>query len=108
MAESLPENYVAEMTGLAKAAEVDFGEIVLYNIFYEVFSACTSIIAKGDNGELLHARNLDFGLFVGWDFQNMTWPLSEALRPAVVNMEFQRFILAHLLDALRHNKYFQW
>jgi len=90
LAESLPENYVAEMTGLAKAAEVDFGEIVLYNIFYEVFSACTSIIAKGDNGELLHARNLDFGLFVGWDFQNMTWPLSEALRPAVVNMEFQK------------------
>ena len=55
-----------------------------------MFSACTSIIAKGDNGELLHARNLDFGLFVGWDFQNMTWPLSEALRPVVVNMEFQK------------------
>ena len=78
------------MTGLAKASNVDFGEIVLFNVFYEMFSACTSIIAQGENGDLIHARNLDFGLFVGWDLQNMTWPLAEALRPAVVTMEFQR------------------
>jgi len=90
LAETFPENYVDEMKGLALAAEVDFGEIVLFNVFYEVFSACTSIIAKGENGDIHHARNLDFGLFVGWDFHNMTWPLAEALRPAVVNMEFKK------------------
>lgn len=90
LAKTLPREYVEEMQGLAKAAKVDFGEIVLFNVFYELFSACTSIVAQGENGDLIHARNLDFGLFVGWDFQNMTWPLSEALRPAVVTMEFQR------------------
>lgn len=90
LAKSLPREYVQEMTGLAKASNVDFGEIVLFNVFYEMFSACTSIIAQGENGDLIHARNLDFGLFVGWDFQNMTWPLAEALRPAVVTMQFQR------------------
>ena len=90
LAETFPENYVDEMKGLAFAAKVDFGEIVLFNVFYEVFSACTSIIAKGENGDIHHARNLDFGLFVGWDFHNMTWPLAEALRPAVVNMEFKK------------------
>jgi len=90
LAKTLPRDYVEEMQGLAKAAKVDFGEIVLFNVFYELFSACTSIIAQGENGDLIHARNLDFGLFVGWDFQNMTWPLAEALRPAVVTMEFQK------------------
>ena len=90
LAKTLPQEYVLEMQGLARASGVDFGEIVLFNVFYELFSACTSIIAQEDNGDLIHARNLDFGLFVGWDFANMTWPLAEALRPAVVNMEFQR------------------
>lgn len=89
-AKSFPKNYMDEMTGLASGADTPIGDIILYNIFYEVFSACTSIVARGEDGGLIHARNLDFGLFVGWDFQNMTWPLAEALRPSVINMEFQR------------------
>ena len=44
---------------------LSLGEIVLYNIFYEIFTACTSIIGQAENGKLLHARNLDFGLFMG-------------------------------------------
>ena len=68
------------MSGLAKGGGVPLGDVILYNIFYEIFSMCTSIVAKDKEGGLIHARNLDFGLFVGWDFQNMTWPLAEALR----------------------------
>ena len=41
------------------------GEVVLYNIFYEVFTVCTSIVAQDTNGKMYHARNLDFGLFLG-------------------------------------------
>ncbi len=44
------------------------GEVVLYNIFYEVFTVCTSVVAQDTNGKLYHARNLDFGLFMGWVF----------------------------------------
>ena len=51
------------------------GDIILYNIFYEIFSMCTSIVAESETGELIHGRNLDFGLFVGWDFQAMFWLL---------------------------------
>ena len=47
------------------------GDIILYNIFYEIFSMCTSIVAESETGELIHGRNLDFGLFVGWDFQEI-------------------------------------
>merc|ERR1712130_799183 len=89
-AETFPKTYVDEMSGLSKGSGVPLGDIILYNIFYEIFSMCTSIVAKDKDGGLIHARNLDFGLFVGWDFQNMTWPLAEALRPGVITMEFQK------------------
>ena len=31
------------------------------------------------SGEHFHARNLDFGLFMGWDMQNHTWTVSAYL-----------------------------
>uniref|UniRef100_A0A8C9U5M0 Acid ceramidase n=1 Tax=Scleropages formosus TaxID=113540 RepID=A0A8C9U5M0_SCLFO len=39
---------------------------------------------------LFHARNLDFGLFMGWDVRNKSWLMTEKLRPLVVNVDFQR------------------
>ncbi|WAQ99286.1 ASAH1-like protein [Mya arenaria] len=66
------------------------GEVTLYNIFYEIFTVCTSIVAQDSNGTLYHARNLDFGLFMGWDPKNRTWEITELLRPAIVNLDFQR------------------
>jgi hypothetical protein len=36
----------------------------------------------------MHARNLDFGLLMGWDIVNNTWPVAEMLRPIVVNVEY--------------------
>lgn len=41
------------------------GEIVLYNIFYEVSSLCTSVVAEDQNGKVIHGRSLDFGLLMG-------------------------------------------
>lgn len=41
------------------------GEIVLYNIFYEVASYCTSIVGQDQNGNIFHGRNLDFGGALG-------------------------------------------
>ncbi len=38
------------------------------------------------NGNMYHARNLDFGLFLGWDLPNDTWKLSELLRPLIMNV----------------------
>jgi acid ceramidase len=62
------------------------GEIVLYNVFYEIFTLCTSIVGSDANGNMYHARNLDFGLFLGWDLPNDTWKLSELLRPLIMNV----------------------
>lgn len=86
----LPHPYRDEMKGLADAAGLNVGEIAFYNIFYEIFTVCTSIVAQDPSGKLYHGRNLDFGLFLGWDIKNRTWEITEVLRPTVVNINYQK------------------
>ena len=86
----LPEEYGDEMRGMSMDLEMERGEVILYNIFYEFFTVCTSIIAQDEKGKMYHARNMDFGLFMGWDVKNNTWMTSEVLRKLLVNVEFQK------------------
>ena len=72
-----PEDYGQEIKGIAQAIGMDVGLVVIYNIFYEVSSLCTSIVAQDTQGNVYHARNLDFGLFLGWDKSNQTWYVTE-------------------------------
>ncbi|XP_062855851.1 N-acylsphingosine amidohydrolase (acid ceramidase) 1a [Trichomycterus rosablanca] len=88
--DTLPYPFNEEIKGIAAASGVPLGEIVLFNIFYEVFTVCTSVVAEDVNGKLYHARNLDFGLFMGWDRKNQTWTITEKLKPLVVNIDFKR------------------
>ncbi|XP_061626519.1 acid ceramidase isoform X1 [Phyllopteryx taeniolatus] len=87
---TLPYPFGDEIKGIAAASGVPLGEVILFNIFYEVFTVCTSVVAEDANGNLLHGRNLDFGLFMGWDVKNKSWVLSELLKPLVVNVDFKR------------------
>lgn len=86
----LPSPYSGEIKGIAKASGLPLGEAVLYNIFYEIFTACTSVVGQDDAGRLYHARNLDFGLLLGWDDKNNTWLVSEKLRKLMVIVDYQR------------------
>lgn len=90
IADTLPAPYGDEIKGIANATGINLGEVVLFNIFYEIFTLCTSVVAQDANGNVYHARNLDFGLFLGWDLTNDTWIISELLRPMTVNVEFMR------------------
>ncbi|CAF0930105.1 unnamed protein product [Rotaria sp. Silwood1] len=90
MADTLPAPYGDEMKGISHATGIPLGEIVLYNVFYEIFTLCTSIVAEDQNGNILHGRNLDFGLLLGWDMLNNTWTLSEKLRPLITQVNFTR------------------
>ena len=38
----------------------------------------------------MQARNLDFGLFLGWDQENRTWTLAELLRPLLFNARMMK------------------
>lgn len=87
IAYTLPAPFNEEIIGIANATGINLGEIVLYNIFYEIFTLCTSIVGEDANGNMLHGRNLDFGLFLGWDIKNDTWAVSELLRPLIINID---------------------
>jgi acid ceramidase len=65
LGKTLPSPYREEIHGISQATNIPLGEVVLYNIFYEIFTVCTSIIAEGPDGKMYHGRNLDFGLFLG-------------------------------------------
>uniref|UniRef100_A0A8D3E3E5 Acid ceramidase n=1 Tax=Scophthalmus maximus TaxID=52904 RepID=A0A8D3E3E5_SCOMX len=90
MADTLPSPFSEEIKGIAAVSGIPLGEVVLFNIFYEVFTVCTSIVAEDHKGNLIHGRNLDFGLFMGWDVKNKSWIISEKLKPLVVNLDFRR------------------
>ncbi len=66
----MPNGYGDEIKGIANATNIQLGELMLYNMFYEIFTLCTSIVGQDQNGKMYHARNLDFGLFLGWDLTN--------------------------------------
>uniref|UniRef100_A0A1I7ZM70 Acid ceramidase n=1 Tax=Steinernema glaseri TaxID=37863 RepID=A0A1I7ZM70_9BILA len=88
MNDMMPQPYRDEMINIAEAADVPLGEIVMYNIFYEIFTVCTSIIAQDPRGHLIHARNLDFGLFMGWNGTSHEWEVSSVLRRMVINVNW--------------------
>jgi hypothetical protein len=57
----LPTEYAQEIEGCATSASIDRGWLALMNLAYELADACTSIVAQTMDGQILHARNLDFG-----------------------------------------------
>ncbi|XP_075234167.1 acid ceramidase-like isoform X2 [Lycorma delicatula] len=87
---TLPKEYYKELIGISSATGITVGEVTLYNIFYELFSACTSVVMQSNDKRMYLGRNLDFGLFLGWDVQNKTWIAPEFLRPLIVKIEFKK------------------
>ena len=46
-----------------RRCDASSGNVALMNIFYKIFTVCTSIVGEASDGS--HGRNLDFGLFMG-------------------------------------------
>ncbi|KAK2182128.1 hypothetical protein NP493_365g00072 [Ridgeia piscesae] len=85
LADTLPAPYGQEIKGIANITGLPLGEVVMFNIFYEIFSACTSIVAENPQGKDALSRK-EFGLC----WQNHSWVVTEALRPMVINLNFER------------------
>lgn len=47
-----PKEYGKELKGIATVLDKDVGDVFLYNIAYELFGLCTSIVAQDDTGLL--------------------------------------------------------
>ncbi|EFO91037.1 CRE-ASAH-1 protein [Caenorhabditis remanei] len=88
MAPKLAQPYRDEIYSISEVTGIPLGRITMYNIFYEIFTVCTSIIAQDKDGHLTHARNLDFGLFMGWDPEIHDWPISQKLRKMIINVNW--------------------
>lgn len=86
--DAFPSDYGDEIRGIQAAIGIDMASLILYNMAYELEGACTSIVAENGDNVPFHARNLDFGLFLGWDKVNRTWQLAEKLRPLLFNARF--------------------
>ncbi|XP_063873355.1 LOW QUALITY PROTEIN: acid ceramidase-like [Scylla paramamosain] len=85
---TLPEPYKEEIEGISSASGLPVSTVTLYNIFYEIFTFCTSLVVQDPAGHLYHARNLDTGVFLGWDAHNHTWKVAELLRPLTVRLQW--------------------
>merc|ERR1719482_210223 len=90
----IPAEYAGEIRGIAASSGLPVIDIFLFNIMQELDSGatpgCTSLVAQGKDGSLVHGRNLDFGLAMGWNHTEHQWAMTDRLRPLVMNVRFQR------------------
>ena len=52
-----------EIQGMADILEVPVHQVMVSNFIYELFAHCTSVISIDHNGEIIHARNMDYPIF---------------------------------------------
>lgn len=65
LTDSLPQPYKEEIEGISSVSGLPVSTVTLYNVFYEAFTFCTSLVIEDQSGHLYHARNLDTGVFLG-------------------------------------------
>jgi len=61
-----PQELAQEIQGCAGSLGIPVGWASLFNLGYEVSDACTSIVAQNTDGNIIHARNLDFWAGMGF------------------------------------------
>lgn len=57
----IPQKYLEEIKGISDAANVDFRDVLLLNVYDDIYNVfgCTNF-ANWDNDNLIHGRNLDY------------------------------------------------
>jgi len=78
--DTFPYEYAEEIRGGAEALNMSAGLLALVNLGYEIQDYCTSIVAQAPNGQMLHARNMDFGVGMGF---------TDILRNITIQVDFQ-------------------
>ena len=51
-----------ELRGVSEATGIPLGRVVMLQIAYEAFAACTSIVTEGEDGHPLHIRTMDWDM----------------------------------------------
>jgi len=85
-----PNDWGQEIASIAQIIDREVGEVIFYNIAYEVMGFCTSIVAMNNDGSMYHGRNLDFGLYPAVNWSDIQWEMTQDLRPILFNANFTR------------------
>lgn len=51
-----------ELRGVAEVANMSLGQVILLQLAYEAYAACTSIVTNGANGKPIHIRTMDWDM----------------------------------------------
>ncbi|ETO10751.1 hypothetical protein RFI_26627, partial [Reticulomyxa filosa] len=86
----MPNDYGIEIEGLSAYTEVEVAKLIIVNSAYELSGLCTSIVAQNTDGSMYHGRNLDFGLYPGFNWTDFQWELTELLRPTLFNARMNK------------------
>mmetsp|Transcript_7816 Transcript_7816/g.13173 ORF Transcript_7816/g.13173 Transcript_7816/m.13173 type:complete len:415 (+) Transcript_7816:41-1285(+) len=91
----MPSSYGDEIRGIQVATGLPMSSLLAFNLGYEIMGFCTSVTAQDSTGHMFHGRNLDFGLFLGFNTsagpnENFQWTNTDLLRQTTVVTDFQR------------------
>ena len=63
IAKKLPERFIKEARGVSMGSGVPLDTVLMISLFYDVsesLGGCTSVLMRGEDGTVIHARNNDF------------------------------------------------
>jgi acid ceramidase len=90
----MPGHFGDEIRGIQSATELEMSSLLAFNLGYEIMGFCTSVVAQDSTGHTYHGRNLDFGLFLGFNMsgpnENFQWTNTELLRQTTVITDITR------------------
>lgn len=89
----MPNSYGDEIRGIQVATGLPMSSLLAFNLGYEIMGFCTSLTAQDSSGHMYHGRNLDFGLFLGYNTssgpnENFQWTNTDLLRQTTVVTDF--------------------
>jgi len=91
----MPNHYGDEIKGIQQVTGLPMSSLLAFNLGYEIMGFCTSVTAQDISGHMYHGRNLDFGLFLGYNTssgpnENFQWTNTDLLRQMTVIVDFTR------------------
>lgn len=89
----VPEDYIAEMRGIAQGSGIDLEEIRLANVFPELFH-CSGFVVKGActaDGKLYHGRVLDYMTNIGLQYYAVVAVVRQPGKKAFANIGYAGF-----------------
>jgi hypothetical protein len=94
------QEYFEEIRGMyAKAEELGYGQnvttgmLVFFQLFYELDMECTGILARDEDGNVVHGRNMDIGLPVQNITAQVTWVRGG--EPLLVTTQYLGYLGVH-------------